>query len=166
MYDPTQGRFLEREPLGSIRVAGQYEYGDDCPVGAADPTGRDPFRGTFRVLTDWQKATRSSEFTVRMGRCCRKIRVWYEYGERLVERSGARFLQWRNLTYTGYWLGGKVPCTGHEIGELLPSGQWRVFYAPWRSAGEEPAPLSEAFAEGPPTGTETSGGFNPQMLGD
>jgi hypothetical protein len=38
--------------------------------------------------------------------------------------------------------------------------------APAGAADQNAQPQSDAFAQGPPSGTETSGGFNPQMLGD
>jgi hypothetical protein len=39
MYDATQGRFLQRDPLGQAAGMDLYEYVDDTPANATDPTG-------------------------------------------------------------------------------------------------------------------------------
>jgi hypothetical protein len=172
MYDPTQGRFIQRDPLGY--AAGDpnlYGYVGQSPATATDPTG---LAGPLKVLADWQKKTASAEFTVRMGECCYQVRLFKQDQERVVERDGVAWSQWRNLTYPWFKLGEKVACTGREVGELLGKDTWKVFRPPWRAEGEErfrppPEPPAAAplFGEAAPTGTELPGGaYAPHLLGD
>jgi YD repeat-containing protein len=42
-YDPTTGRFLQRDPIGSDGGLNVYEYVDSSPLGSTDPTGWDRF---------------------------------------------------------------------------------------------------------------------------
>jgi hypothetical protein len=39
MYDPTLGRFLQRDPLGHVGGTNVYEYVADDPLGKTDPKG-------------------------------------------------------------------------------------------------------------------------------
>jgi hypothetical protein len=92
MYDPTLGRFLQRDPVVmEAENNSLYSYARDNPTNAVDPTGH-----------------------------------------------GTTIMEWRNLKYTGYTIGKRVPCTGREVGELAArGGPWLSFTPPWQSAGEE-----------------------------
>ena len=49
-YDPTNGRFLNRDPAGYGGGLNTYAYCDGNPVNAVDPDGLDPEGGMFRFL--------------------------------------------------------------------------------------------------------------------
>ena len=173
MFDATEGRFLQRDPIGfAAGVRNLYVYVGNAPTNATDPTGRAEARGTLTPLTVWKKESKTKEFTVRMGSCCYKIELSYDYEKRFVERENRTFMQWRNLRYTGYRLGKKAACTGEEVGELSGPNTWRVWYPPFATAGEASVPPAEpppapAFGEAAPAGTEAPGGaYAPQMIGD
>jgi uncharacterized protein RhaS with RHS repeats len=158
-YSPSLGRWLQVDPVGFAGGdANLYRYVRNDPTGATDPTGLapNPNSNPDRTVRDWMRMKAYFNATVK-GSCgnCFRIRVDIEYEERLVERNGRRFAQWRNLRYTYYHLGEKVPCTGNEIGALAASGKWRVFYAPWKPSGEEPAP-----DKGSPNSSQGMGGAN------
>jgi hypothetical protein len=157
MYDTTLGRFLERDPSRAVASPNRYPYGDDSPTSTLDPTGLAP-AAAEKVVQDWTKQKRFFRATVKRwcGNCF-KVRIDIEYEEQLLERNGKQFSKWRNLRYTSYELGEKVPCTGKEIGELAAPGKWSAFSPPWQVSGEEPVPAAKPQPNA--QGTPANGGF-------
>jgi hypothetical protein len=140
MYDSALGRFLGRDPSRAAASPNRYPYGGDSPPTTLDPMGSAP-AAAEKVVQDWARQKRFFRATVKRwcGNCF-KVRIAIEYEEQLLERNGKQFSRWRNLRYTSYDLGDKVPCTGKEIGELAAPGKWRTFSPPWQPSGEEPVP--------------------------
>ena len=139
-FSPNLGRWLQQDPIGyaggSLNL---YLMEGDNPINRTDPEGTDKVPApTEKVIIDWIKRQRFFRATVKRwcGNCF-KITIYIEYEDRLVKREGKIFDQWRNLKYTEYTLGEKVPCTGKEIGELTAPGKWKSFTPPWKASGEK-----------------------------
>jgi RHS repeat-associated protein len=192
-YDCGKGRFLQRDPLESAVAANLYEYVKGRPTFATDPTGMEGAPPTPQAPANWTSRKGWFESTVRMGGCCFKVRVEIEWQQQIVMRDGVEYRQWRNLRYLNYQRNPEmpVPCTGREVGELRPNGQWSRWSPPWPPSGEErlqeqanrfgatsPAgsetaarsfaqPPSSGIGDTSPAGTETAAAsFAPGLLGD
>jgi RHS repeat-associated protein len=69
-YDPTQGRFLNRDPLGYQGGINVYCYAANSVPNGADPTGHDVYRVTCKPWGPWYYSHAFLRLTGRCNKAC------------------------------------------------------------------------------------------------
>ena len=121
-YDPTLGRYIQPDPIGLAGGINPYRYAANNPVGASDPSGRDPIFGSIiGAGTD----------------------VLFQ-----LHRNGGRIecVNWAEAAFAGL-IGALVPVSGEIAGEAFAD-----LMAAWAADGAgagAAAALAAAAADAP-----------------